>query len=85
VIERAVILAKEPRIGAEHLALADDADPERSGQVGELVSLETMEEAHVRRVVESTETLDRAAEVLGINPATLYRKRKDCGMTDADG
>jgi len=85
VIERAVILTKQPRIGIEHLPLAENTDAERSGQVGELVSRETIEEAHVRRVVESTETLDRAAEVLGINPATVYRKRKDCGMTDADG
>lgn len=85
VIERAVILAKQPRIGAEHLPLAEDTDAERSGQVGELVSLETVEEAHVRRVVEATETLDKAAEVLGIDPATLYRKRKKYGLTNSSG
>lgn len=48
--------------------------------MGELVSLEAIEEAHIRRVVEATETLDKAAEVLGIDPATLYRKRKEYGL-----
>jgi NtrC-family two-component system response regulator AlgB len=81
VIERAVILTKQPRIGVEHLPLSDDEGGRKSGQVGELVSLETIEEAHLRRVVEATETLDKAAEVLGIDPATLYRKRKAYGMT----
>jgi NtrC-family two-component system response regulator AlgB len=80
VIERAVILAKQRRIGTEHLSLTDDTNTERSGQVGELVSLETIEEAHLRRVVEATETLDKAAEVLGIDPATLYRKRRKYGF-----
>jgi len=81
VIERAVILTKQPRSGVEHLLLADDTDAEQSGQVGELVPLETVEEAHVRRVVEATDTLKEAAEVLGIDPATLYRKRKEYGLT----
>jgi len=31
VIERAVILTKQPRSGVEHLLLAVDADPERTG------------------------------------------------------
>lgn len=82
VIERAVILTKQPRIGVEHFPLSKNESVERSGQVGELVSLETIEEAHLRRVVEATETLDKAAEVLGIDPATLYRKRKEYGMTE---
>lgn len=82
VIEQAVILTKQPRVGVKHLPLSDDEGRRKSGQVGELVSLETIEEAHLRRVVEATETLDKAAEVLGIDPATLYRKRKEYGMME---
>lgn len=84
VIERAVILAKQPRLGVQHLPLSDDEGEEGAGEVGDLVSLDTIEEAHVRRVVEATETLDKAAEVLGIDPATLYRKRKEYGLTESD-
>ena len=81
-IERAVILTKQPRIDGEHLPLSNDADDQRSGQVGTLVSLETLEEAHIERVVEATETLQDAADVLGVDPATLYRKRKRYGLTE---
>ncbi|MEZ0274257.1 MAG: helix-turn-helix domain-containing protein [Roseimicrobium sp.] len=35
-----------------------------------------MEQEHIRRIVESTQSLAEAAEVLGIDAATLYRKRK---------
>lgn len=84
VIERAVILAKEPQIGTKHLPVSDDEGTvDSSEQVGELVSLETIEEAHVRRIVEATETLEKAAEVLGIDPATLYRKRRKYGLTNS--
>jgi NtrC-family two-component system response regulator AlgB len=84
VIERAVILTKQPRIDVEPLPLSDDEGEKGAGEVGDLVSLETLEEVHVRRVVEATETLDKAAEVLGIDPATLYRKRKEYGLTESD-
>lgn len=80
-IERAVILTKERRIGVEHLPLAGDADADPASRVGAFVSLETIEGAHVRRVVQATDTLEKAAEVLGIDPSTLYRKRKKYGLT----
>lgn len=80
-IERAVILAKRPRIATEHLPLGETDEENGSGKLGELVSLESIEEAHLRRVVEATDTLEKAAEVLGIDPATLYRKRKKYGLS----
>ena len=39
-------------------------------------SLEDVERAHIRRVLEESSTLDEAAATLGINAATLWRKRK---------
>ena len=49
-------------------------------EVGSLVSLEKLEEAHMRKVLERTANLAEAAEILGIDQATLYRKRKKIGL-----
>jgi NtrC-family two-component system response regulator AlgB len=48
--------------------------------VGELVALDQLEEAHIRRVLAATKTLDEAAAVLGIDAATLWRRRKKYGI-----
>ena len=45
-------------------------------RVGSMVSLDHLEEQHIRRVVENSTNLNEAANVLGIDLATLYRKRK---------
>jgi NtrC-family two-component system response regulator AlgB len=44
--------------------------------VGENVTLDQLEEAHIRKVLDRAPSLDAAAKTLGIDPATLYRKRK---------
>jgi len=36
--------------------------------------------AHIRKVLERTANLAEAAQVLGIDQATLYRKRKKIGL-----
>ena len=81
-IERAVILTKQPEIDAEHLPLPDENETSDRTEVGQLVSLEELEEAHIERVVRATDTLQDAADVLGVDPATLYRKRKKYGLAD---
>jgi NtrC-family two-component system response regulator AlgB len=48
--------------------------------VGSRVSLEKLEEAHLRKILEQTKSLTEAAEILGIDQATLYRKRKKIGL-----
>jgi two-component system, NtrC family, response regulator AlgB len=48
--------------------------------VGTMISLEKLEEAHIRRVVERTGSLGQAADILGIDQATLYRRRKKMGV-----
>src|SRR5262249_39334633 len=40
------------------------------------LSLEELERQHIERVLASSETLEEAATRLGINPTTLWRKRK---------
>jgi DNA-binding NtrC family response regulator len=43
---------------------------------GARISIKSLEQEHIRRIVENTQSLAEAAEVLGIDAATLYRKRK---------
>jgi NtrC-family two-component system response regulator AlgB len=86
-IERAVIMAKGNKINLEDLPaeLRGQTTPAAKGngallEVGSLVSMEKLEEAHLRKVLERTGNLAEAAQVLGIDQATLYRKRKKIGL-----
>jgi DNA-binding NtrC family response regulator len=49
-------------------------------EVGSLVSMKQLEEAHLRKVLERAANFAEAAQVLGIDQATLYRKRKKIGL-----
>ena len=86
-IERAVILARGEKLSPEDFPAElrggqTDAIPagENPPQVGSLTSLEKLEEAHLRKILERTPSLSEAAEILGIDQATLYRKRKKIGL-----
>lgn len=88
-IERAVILARGESVAASDLP-ADlprtsgaGAPPGNVGGVittGASVTLEALEEAHLRQVLSRASSLMEAAEILGIDQATLYRKRKRLGL-----
>lgn len=85
-VERAVIMARHDKImpvdfPAEMCenksgAMSDGA----LAQVGSLISLERLEEIHLRKILERTPSLTEAAQILGIDQATLYRKRKKIGL-----
>jgi NtrC-family two-component system response regulator AlgB len=86
-IERAVIMAQEDEVTVKDLPAELRAQPVAESnlngaalQVGALVSMEQLEEAHIRKVLERTSNLAEAAQVLGIDQATLYRKRKKIGL-----
>jgi two-component system, NtrC family, response regulator AlgB len=80
IVERAVILANDKEIHLADLpeklcSAASEALP-AGVQVGARVSLEELEQAHIARIVEQTSTVEEAARILDIDPATLYRRRK---------
>jgi NtrC-family two-component system response regulator AlgB len=75
-IERAVILAHAPQLELEDLPAELAAIRARTVELGALVPLDALEEEHMRRVIARTARLEDAAEILGIDIATLYRKRK---------
>lgn len=75
-IERAVILARGAQLELADLPAELVSTHARSVELGSLVTLEALEQEHVRRVIARTVKLEDAACVLGIDIATLYRKRK---------
>ena len=75
-IERAAILAQTDEIGEDFLP-DESLDGEiADATVGSEISLEQLEEVHIRSILQKAPSLDSAAKTLGIDPATLYRKRK---------
>ncbi|BCX50225.1 alginate biosynthesis transcriptional regulatory protein AlgB [Haloferula helveola] len=87
-IERATILARGEYIEATDLpkpadteALTAGSNGQKGPSVGGEYRIEELEEAHMRRVLEWAPSLQDAAAILGIDKATLYRKRKRFGLT----
>lgn len=82
-VERAVILAIAPKLGATDLGLRDSQSLGTDGRVtlGALVALDEIEREHIARVIARLPTLDAAAKALGIDGTTLQRKRKRYNLT----
>jgi NtrC-family two-component system response regulator AlgB len=74
LIERAVILGSGDEIGAD--AFAEIVQGQSELRVGGHVTFEKLENEHMRRVIANSRTIDEAAEILGVDPATLYRRKK---------
>ncbi len=85
-IERAAILSRGPRIEAADLPrpvptspTGSISDPQGLGIGGEHC-LDQIEQAHLTKVLDWAPSLHDAASILGIDKATLYRKRKRFGI-----
>jgi NtrC-family two-component system response regulator AlgB len=76
VIERAVILAPGEKIDLNDLPDTLRGLQPSGAVIGNRVSLEELEREHIMRIIEIAGSMDEAAQILGIDPATLYRKRK---------
>jgi len=95
-VERAVILSPASILEAQDLGLdgvAEDAGDGRSiaasdgGEtrdtnpiLGENCSIADIEREHIARVVAHAASFEAAAQILGIDPTTLQRKRKRYGI-----
>jgi NtrC-family two-component system response regulator AlgB len=82
-VERAAILAVGPEVGTADLPdkiARARSGPSSSVEIGGPISLEQLEIEHIRRVLAGSSSLDAAARTLGIDPSTLYRKRKQYGL-----
>jgi NtrC-family two-component system response regulator AlgB len=80
-LERAVVLAPDGAIRAEDLpdrllAPSPPTAPTRDTAL----SLEELERRHITQVLADSRTLEEAAARLGIDPTTLWRKRKRYGL-----
>jgi NtrC-family two-component system response regulator AlgB len=79
VVERAAILCQTDRVGTgclpENLLSSDSG-----ARLGDRVSLEKIEEEHIRRVLATAKSIQEAADILGIDQATLWRRRKKYGI-----
>ncbi len=79
VVERAAILGQTDKVGIE--CLPENLLPSDSGaRLGDRVPLEKIGEEHIRRVLATTKSLQEAADILGIDQATLWRRRKKYGI-----
>ncbi|TNJ39313.1 sigma-54-dependent Fis family transcriptional regulator [Chlorobaculum thiosulfatiphilum] len=79
VIERAVILCNASLIDVDLLPESLRAK-KTSLRLGDPVTLDIIEEQHIRKVLAETASLQEAATILGIDQATLWRKRKQLGI-----
>ena len=87
-IERAAILCGGNQVSREDFPrdLAPIA-PGKEGEDSDLVpgadvTIAELESEHIRRVIERAKNLQEAAQTLGIDKATLYRKRKRLELTE---
>jgi len=75
-IERAVILWPAQVIEPQALPERIIAQGTSSPQLGGALSLEEVERDHIMRVIARTSTLEEAAQILGVDSSTLWRKRR---------
>jgi NtrC-family two-component system response regulator AlgB len=79
VVERAAIFCQANHVGIE--CLPSNLSPDiTTPNVGDPVSLEKIEEEHIRRILATTKSLQEAADLLGVDQATLWRRRKKYGI-----
>jgi NtrC-family two-component system response regulator AlgB len=79
VLERATILCTGQTIGVEHLLLGS-TPANAAPRLGDPIPIDKVEELHIRGVLSTTPSIERAAEILGMDTVTLWRRRKKYGI-----
>ncbi len=78
-MERIAILCRSDFVGIECLPYTTPKH-ETALRLGDAVSLAEIEEAHIRGILAKAKSLQEAADTLGIDQATLWRRRKHYGI-----
>jgi two-component system response regulator HydG len=87
VVERAVVLAQTPLIDDADIPAPETASPEQffGTATGDFPTIEQLERRYIEVVLQKTGgRKDQAAQILGINRRTLYRKEREYGFVAED-
>ena len=85
IVERAVVLATSSLIDEADIPTPDSSSAEEffGSATGDFPTLDQLEMRYMKLVLEKTGgRKDKAAQILGINRRTLYRKERDYGLID---
>lgn len=87
VVERAVVLAKSNSIDEAEIPIPEDDDSENffGSSTQDSPTLEQLEMRYIQLILEKTGgRKEKAAQILGINRRTLYRKEREYGFVHGD-
>jgi DNA-binding NtrC family response regulator len=87
VVERAVVLSEGPLIDEGDIPTGEHANAEQffGGATDDFPTLDQLEKRYMSLVLEKTAgRKDKAAQILGINRRTLYRKERDYGFVSQE-
>jgi DNA-binding NtrC family response regulator len=87
VIERAIVLSPGPYIDDTDIPSGTEVSAEEffSGATSDYPTIEQLEKRYIQLILEKTAgRKDKAAQILGMNRRTLYRKEREYGLLPAD-
>lgn len=76
MIKRVSITCDQKRVDVDHLSFSAAQSTSSVLRIGESLSPEGSERAHIAAMMASSTALDRVVKTLGIDALTLYRERK---------
>ena len=79
VVERAAILCQGETVDIDHLLLSPgQANPTRTSfpAIGDPIPMKRVEELHIRAVLSTTPSIEKASQILGMDTVTLWQAEK---------